>query len=41
MAHYLPYVFPVVMFIISGGWFKIIILLDCITLVYDMKNYWS
>ena len=36
IVHYLLYVFPVVLFILSGGWFKIIILLCGVTLAYDM-----
>lgn len=33
---YLLYVFPVVLFIIPGGWIKVIILLYCVTLAYDI-----
>jgi len=32
----LLYMFPVVLFIISGGWIKVIIFLYCVTLSYDV-----
>lgn len=36
VSYYLLYVFPVVLFIIFRGWIKIITLLYCVTLDYDM-----
>ena len=39
IAHYLLYVFPVVLFILSRTWFKIIILLCGVTLAYDTMKF--
>ena len=33
---YLLCMFPVVLFIISGGWIKVIIFMYCVTVAYDM-----
>ena len=38
IARYLLYVFPVVLFILSGPWFRIIMLLCGATPAYDMMK---